>query len=112
MLGSPPGRFCRAVTNPGICVPSFCCIEVIDDELSIMNRTSRSPGLAPVAAAVRAAVVDATDGSTFGCAHDAAVTAIAIASPVKVVEETNLGELDMQAPLQTARRGRSNGSPG
>jgi hypothetical protein len=33
--------------NDGSWVSSFICVVVIDDELSIMNRMSRFPGLAP-----------------------------------------------------------------
>src|SRR5579871_269850 len=54
MLGRPPGSASSAVMNAGICAASFCCIEVMDDELSIMNRRSRLPGAtaaSPLAAA-------------------------------------------------------------
>ncbi len=100
MLGSPVGRFCNADTNAGICAPSFCCIEVIDDESSIMNRTSSLPGLVPVAAAVTAAGVDSTGESTFGWAHDAADSPRAIATPATILEAvgTNLGEKAMMSP--------------
>src|SRR3954451_13539195 len=98
MSGSPVGRFSSAATNCGICAANFCCMEVIDDESSIMNSTSSLPGLVPAAAVVTAAVVAPVDESTFGWAHDTAASARAIAGRVNVVEGTDLGEWDMRAP--------------
>src|SRR5579871_2714230 len=61
MFGSPLGRFWRTVMNPGSWASILACNEVIDDELSTMNRMSRLPGSA-LAAAVREVVFSTLSG--------------------------------------------------
>src|SRR4051794_25373571 len=101
MLGRPIGRFWSAVRNPGIWEASFCCMTFMEDELSIMNRTSRLPGLGPVVAAVTAADAGGTEGSTFCWAQDAATNPRAIATPADMLDTVGWRR----------RRARSRNSP-
>src|SRR3954469_12932576 len=71
MLGRALGRFSSTVMNDGSCVSSFCWSAVIDDELSIMNRMSRLPGLAP---AVIARARDSTCPALSGAQPPASAT--------------------------------------
>ena len=57
--------------NDGSWVSSFCWISVIDDELSIMNRMSRLPGLAP---ALTARARDSTCSTLSGAQPPASAT--------------------------------------
>src|ERR1700722_1192016 len=67
MFGRPIGRASRLLMKAGNCVIIFCCIDIMDDELSTMTRMSTLP-----APAVAARVTDSVFASGPGGAHPTA----------------------------------------